>query len=103
MDLEKFLRDFKSEVMSVLGDKFKNLILFGSYARHEEGEYSDMDLLLLVKGKLTREEKRKVNEIVSRYSLEYDITMTCLDYPVEIFEKFNTPFLLNVKEEGIFI
>ncbi len=101
MEIEKILKGLKQELIKVLGDKFKDLILFGSYARKEESEFSDIDLLLLVKGELSREERSKIGKIISRFSLDNDITITCIDYPIEIFEKFNTPFLLNVKEEGI--
>ncbi len=101
MEIEKILKGLKQELIKVLGDKFKDLILFGSYARKEESEFSDIDLLLLVKGELSWEERSKIDEIISRFSLDNDITIACIDYPIEIFEKFNTPFLLNVKEEGI--
>ncbi len=100
-NLQKVLRDLKQEIIKILGEKFQELILFGSYARKEEGAFSDIDLLLLVKGELSREEKRKMDEVISRFSLENEVTIACIDYPVEIFERFNTPFLLNVKEEGI--
>ena len=65
MELQKILKDLKQELIKVLGEKFKELILFGSYARGEEGEFSDIDLLLLLEGELSREEKKKINEVIS--------------------------------------
>ena len=95
------LEVIKQEIAKVLGGKFKGLILFGSYARGEQGEFSDVDLLLLVDGRLSLDEKSQVDAIISRFSLESDVVITCIDYPVDFFEKYNTPFLLNVKEEGV--
>lgn len=45
---------------------------------------------------------REVDPIAS-YSLKYDVVISGLVYPAEIYRKFNTPFLLNVKEQGITI
>ena len=99
--IKQKLKLIKREIAEALGKKFRGLILFGSYARGEEGKFSDVDLLLLVDGYLSLSEKNKVDEIISRFSLENDMVVVCIDYPVDFFEKFNSPFLLNVKEEGV--
>jgi hypothetical protein len=39
--------------------------------------------------------------LIASYSLKYDIVISGLLHPAETYQKFNTPFLLNVKEEGI--
>lgn len=100
-ELEQLLKNIKQEIIEVLGEKFRGLILFGSYARGEESAFSDIDLLLLVDGRLSPYERKKIDEIITRFSLENDLVITCIDYSLNIFERFNTPFLMNVKEEGI--
>jgi hypothetical protein len=52
---------------------------------------------------LAREETRKVDDLIASYSLKYDVVISGLVYPEEIYKRFNTPFLLNVKEQGIAI
>ncbi|MGC9093201.1 MAG: nucleotidyltransferase family protein [Bacteroidota bacterium] len=97
----KILNELKREIIAILGFKFVKLILFGSYARGEEKEFSDIDLLLLVREELTKEEKEKIYTTVSNISLENDVVISLIDYPDAIFNSFNTPFLQSVKGEGI--
>jgi len=98
---EKMLKDLKNEIAKILGQKFGFLLLFGSYAREEESKFSDLDLLLVVKEELSPLEKNKIKELIARFSLENDIVISCIDYPEKFYLEYNTPFLLNVKEEGI--
>lgn len=98
---ESMLKELKNEMAKILGEKFGFLLLFGSYARGEESKFSDLDLLLVVKEELSPLEKNEIKELISRFSLENDIVISCIDYPEKLYNKYNTPFLLNVKEEGV--
>ena len=102
-DVNNILKRLKSDLKSVLEDKIGDLILFGSYSRGDNTKYSDIDLLILVNSRLTRDETRKVDDLIAGYSLENDIVISGLVYPVETYHRFNTPFLLNIKEEGILV
>jgi uncharacterized protein len=103
LDIDNILEDLKAEIKAAVGDKLFELILFGSYSRGDFTEYSDVDLLILVDPMLARQEMRKVDDLIASYSLKYDVVISGLVYPEEIYRKFNTPFLLNVKEQGIAI
>ncbi len=94
------LKELKRKIIKVIGSKFKMLVLFGSYSRGEENDFSDVDLLLVVRGELSPHERDEINKIITRFSLDNDIVISCIDYPEEIYRECNTPFLLNVKEEG---
>ena len=94
------LKELKRKIIKLIGSKFKMLILFGSYSRGEENNFSDVDLLLVVREKLSLHERDEINKIIARFSLENDVVISCIDYPEEIYRECNTPFLLNVKEEG---
>jgi len=97
------LRDFKSDLRAAIGGRIEDIILFGSYSRGDFTEHSDIDLLILAKGRLSKEETQKIDDLIASYSLKYDIVISGLVYPAETYQKFNTPFLLNVKEEGILV
>jgi predicted nucleotidyltransferase len=98
--MESKLEKLKRDIINVIGNKFKMLILFGSYSRGEESDFSDIDLLLIVRESISPYEKNKINEIIAKFSLENDIVVSCIDYPENIYREYNTPFLLNVKGEG---
>ena len=102
-DIDTILKRLKKDLKAALGEKVGNLILFGSYSRGDNTEYSDVDLLILVNSRLTRDETRKVDDLIAGYSLEHDVVISGLVYPIDTYQRFNTPFLLNIKEEGIVV
>ena len=102
-DIDTILKGLKKDLKAALGEKIGNLILFGSYSRGDNTEYSDVDLLILVNSRLTRDETRKGDDLIADYSLEHDVVISGLVYPIDTYQRFNTPFLLNIKEEGIVV
>lgn len=47
-ELLKILRDVKARLQEILGENLVEIILFGSYARGEAEEWSDVDVLVVV-------------------------------------------------------
>lgn len=97
----EIVQQVKAEIANLLDEKFEKIVLFGSYARGDYANYSDIDLMLVVKNMLSKNEKNSIVEILSKFSLEYDVVLSCIDYPTAMVEKYQTPFLLNIMEEGI--
>ena len=102
-DIDTILKRLKKDLKAALGDKIGDLILFGSYSRGDNTECSDVDLLILANSRLTRDETQKVDDLIADYSLEHDVVISGLVYPIDTYQRFNTPFLLNIKEEGIVV
>ena len=102
-DIDTILKGLKKDLKAALGEKIGDLILFGSYSRGDYTEYSDIDLLILVNSRLSRDETPKVDGLIAGYSLEHDVVISGLVYPIDTYQRFNTPFLLNIKEEGIVV
>jgi len=102
-DIQVILQSFKADLKVALGSKIGDIILFGSYSRGDFSEHSDVDLLILAKEALNPEESRIIDDLIAHYSLKYDTVISGLVYPADIFQKFNSPFLLNIKEEGVLI
>lgn len=100
-NVDSILKKLNADLRETLGDKVESLILFGSYSRGNYTKYSDIDLLILVKDSLRKEETQFIDNLIACYSLKNDVVISGLVYPAEIYHQFNTPFLLNVKEEGI--
>lgn len=89
----------------MLGEKLDAVVLYGSYARGDYDDESDVDIMVRVK--CSRDELRKYRrafvDISSDLSLEYDVTVSILVYDTETFNKYRAamPFLKNVEREGI--
>ena len=99
------LIDFSEEVKKILGKSLRKIILYGSYARGDYTENSDIDLMILTT--LTDNEIEKIESNI--YDLAFDFLM---DYGVDISvvikneEQFNywlgaLPFYNNVQREGV--
>jgi len=52
MNIRKILEEFKLELKKLYGTNLKKIILYGSCARGEETTYSDIDLVVILKGKI---------------------------------------------------
>ena len=103
--IEDLLKLYRAEVENVTESKVKKVILYGSYARGDYNEHSDIDIMILTT--LTDEEIEKTEPML--FDLAFDFQM---DYGVDIsvvvknkdqFEYWlgALPFYNNVKKEGI--
>ncbi len=99
----KLLEELKAEMKETLGDKLVGLLLFGSYSRGDYSASSDVDLLILADGELSRAEKDAIDDLIADYSLRHDVVISAIVYPSKTFQEYSTPFLLSVKEDGIAI
>lgn len=91
----------------VFGDKLRSVILYGSYARGDYDDESDIDIMILVD--IPREEiwlhKDPILHLASELGLEYNIMVSPFIKDTETFDRFldAMPFYKNVQREGILI
>lgn len=99
------LSEFTQQVKRVLGKSLKKIILYGSYARGDYRENSDIDIMILTT--LTDEEIEQIENNI--FDLAFDFQM---DYGVDISvilkneDHFNywlgaLPFYNNIQKEGV--
>ncbi len=106
---QKFVNVVMDEVIArvknTFGSHLRQVILFGSYARGEQEEYSDMDIMVLVN--LTDEELKRYNDdmaaIMTDISIQYGVLPSIIDKNYDHFNHWipYLPFYQNVKTEGI--
>jgi len=96
----EILREFKNELSGILDDKLLDVILFGSYARGEYTSESDVDVLVVVKGKTTFEEENKISKLCLKFLMKYKIMISAITYPKEFFD-LKTSFTTEVRREGV--
>ena len=89
----------------VFGHRLRKIILYGSYARGDYKEYSDLDIMVLADfneaEKLELETQMCV--VASRASLKHDITVSMYLNNESLFANrlHISPFYRNVLSEGI--
>ncbi len=100
--LESALRELRSRLEAVYGERLIQLVLFGSQARGEADAEADVDVLVVLKGDVSPwEEIRRTSDIVSELSLRCDQTISCVFMDEGRFTRRNGPFLRNVRREGV--
>ena len=99
--IKPVLEKFKREIAKIAEDNLKSMILFGSYARDEAMKYSDIDIVLIFQKEPSIKIKNRIREISNSLSLQYDVVIAEFLLTQSDFQKYKTPFLLNVKKEGI--
>ncbi|MBN1937086.1 MAG: nucleotidyltransferase domain-containing protein [Anaerolineae bacterium] len=88
----------------ILGDQLESVILYGSRARGEAQPDSDVDILIVMREDLNYGDLiRRTSALVSALSLEYDLVISRAFVSKEQFEHENSPFLLNVRREGVLV
>ncbi len=100
----KVLREIKAKLKEEYQEQFDKLILFGSVARDEMTEESDIDVLVMMnKGKdLEWREEKKISDLFFDFMLEYDliIDLKCFDKSKLNTMWGRTPFMETVLKEG---
>ena len=98
----KALERFKKETEKLYGKRLKGIILYGSWARGEATEDSDIDLLVMLEGQVVpgREIDRMI-DIVTEINLEYGVLIAVYPVSEENYAAINSPLLINVRREGV--
>ena len=80
----------------------QKIILFGSYARGDYHEGSDLDVMIVLDTyKSYWDELVRSAELASDLSLEYDVTVSRTIMTEEQWKKGDLPVLVNVRAEGV--
>ena len=89
----------------VFGDKFQNVILYGSYARGDYDGESDIDLMIMVD--MSREELAEYRKVINNFctdlDLHYNVLLSSKLQSQSFFNEWKAtlPFYQNVIKEGV--
>ena len=101
--ISHILEEFKRELQEIAGDRLKKVVLFGSHARGEAAGDSDIDVILLFSEEPSHEVKRRIRDVSNALSLKHDAVIAEFIFTESEFQRYQTPFILNIKREGIAI
>jgi predicted nucleotidyltransferase len=89
----------------VYGENLAQVILYGSYARGDFADNSDVDVVALVHGdrRILQEQLKQVWEQTDDLELEYEIVISPTVIPCDEFEKYreDLPYYRNIASEGV--
>lgn len=98
------LQKYKTDLQQLYGDRFEQLILYGSCARGQQHDESDIDLLLLLNSMNSPySEIDAMSELNYSYLLNYELFFSVVPTTTEKFQNMPNPLYSNVKKEGILV
>lgn len=102
-DLRELLERLDRSLAELYGERYRGLVLFGSYARGEAREEgSDVDLLLLLEGEVEPwREYLRAEPVKWPLSLESGYVLSIFPVNVEAYLEPRKPFLMNARREGM--
>ena len=99
--------EYARQVRSFFGDDLKRVIVFGSYARGDYNEHSDVDIMLLVSlsDEQIRERFNDVCDLAFDFEMEYGVVISPIIKNEEHFSEWSNtlPFYQNVNREGVLV
>jgi len=97
------LQELKRSLKSLLGDQLVSMVLFGSMARGDYHDASDIDVAIIVRG-LTWKLKGQILDKVAELELEHHRPLSVLVFSDEEFnhlKKRERRIALDIEREGI--
>ncbi|MFM7712266.1 MAG: nucleotidyltransferase domain-containing protein, partial [Microcystis sp.] len=77
--LEKIITEFRQALEKIYGDKLINLVLYGSQARGDATEDSDIDIMVVLKSPVSPgDEIFQMGEVKNQINLKYDQLISVL-------------------------
>ena len=102
MRTQKTIEEFRKKVENLYGNRLKDIILYGSWARGESTAKSDIDLAVVLQGWVSPgKEIDRMIDIITDINLKYSELVSVYPVSEENYATLNSPLLINVRREGI--
>ncbi len=101
-NVKSLMAKMKKGLAELYGQRLKAVYLFGSYARGDYNQNSDLDVMIVLDTYESYwDELVRSAELTSDLSLEYDVTISRTIMTEEQWKKGELPVLQNVRREGV--
>lgn len=101
-EVRPVLLELKRELLMIYGFRLKYLLVYGSYARGEAEEGSDLDLMVVLdQAADPLAEREQLSEFLFELSLKHDIVLSVLPVGEHALEQERKPLFINARREGV--
>jgi len=97
--------DLCRNTQAIMGDRLRKIILYGSYARGDYKDFSDLDIMVLADFAENEHKtlERQIDRMASDVGLDHDIIVSMMlnDENLFLSRLHISPFYRNVISEGV--
>lgn len=96
-------KDIVHGLLDIFSDNILKIILYGSVARNENTDESDIDIAIIVRNEMDDATKERFMRWSAELDLRYDRVFSIIDIQEENMEKWGNvlPFYQKVQKEGM--
>jgi predicted nucleotidyltransferase len=101
--VENIIKSFSDETKIILRDNLVAEYLFGSMARNEAEEFSDIDILIIVKH-FDYQLRKELSKLSSKYSISHDVCISPIIKDLKIWEQnefYQTLFYQEIQRDSV--
>lgn len=100
----QLLDDLPRRLQKLYGPRLKGLWLFGSFARGQEREGSDLDVAMVLEGvERPWPEIERTGQLASELSLAHGVTLSLIPIQWRDWERGEKPLVRAIRKEGMAI
>lgn len=106
-NIKEVVSQYSLEAKRQFGSSLKLVILFGSCARGDYDDESDIDILILldIAPEKLPEARRKMRPIADKLDLQYDVVISAIFQNYFTYEEYKeaSGFYKNIEREGLIV
>ena len=106
-ELQVILKGVSSIYKAVYGECLVKILLYGSYARNDYNEQSDIDIAAIVVGDrvILQEKLKKVWDELDELEFKYGTIISPTVIPYDEYEQYkeDLPYYRNIETEGVLV
>ena len=104
-DLSCLLERYREAVSQILGERLKRIILYGSYARGDFKQDSDMDIMILadIQPEEISNLADRIYDITYDFEVKYEMEINPSIQSIQVYEQWKGvyPFFMNIEKDGV--
>lgn len=104
-NLSLLLERYREAIIQILGSRLERIILYGSYARGDFKQDSDMDIMILadIQPEETSSYADRIYDITYDFEIQYGMEINPSIHSTQVYEQWKKvyPFFMNIEKDGV--